>query len=89
MEEIEEEVDEGVEMDEEELENEILQYKYENEDEYNEEEEELEQARVFEYGNGLGEEEAIENEKDQRGNIGPEDGEAEDENDGFFGYAPF
>lgn len=62
------------------VEDEILAYGYDHEDYENEESDE--EGFIEE-----GENEGIEENEERRGNLGPEDGEFEDEHDGYFGYA--
>ncbi|KAK7689177.1 hypothetical protein QCA50_007868 [Cerrena zonata] len=92
-EEVEEQVEEDAPSDDEDLENEIIMYGYEEDDEYDDEDED-EHAEYFGDGadiaiqfdevNRADDEEAEERETE----LGPEDGEYEDEHDGYFGYAP-
>lgn len=82
-----EEVQGGYASNKENLEDEVLHYGYEDGHE-NEEEEDNERAISCEYGRGRGPEEVIEEEEEMRGDLGPEDGEAKDEHDNYFGYAP-
>lgn len=85
----EEEPEEGYRSNEDDLEDEVLHYGYEHEYEDDEEGEGNHEREIpGEYGGKRQLEQVVEEEEEMRGDLGPEDGEAEDEHDGYFGYAP-
>lgn len=89
-EELDQELEEGYGSNEEDLEDEILHYGYDYGPEDDEEEDNNDERGIAGvYGGERGLEQIIEEEEEMRANLGPEDREAEDDHDGYYGYAPF